>query len=168
MSNASGDTTTDTSETTELVLGQTYTDRYKKITGPALEIAASAGGCFLVGIQLPPKEDGDPGKELYCFDSHLDDEAGNPVRRPDDIARRADEILGKKFRDQASNLTGTATGVRFMENGTEQIAIQPKGDGKELPKAWNIDSILLEEIPEARPVAAAPRTGAPNSPSPRF
>lgn len=147
------------SEAKELVLGEKYTDRYSGVTGTALEIWAHINGCFNVGLQPFIDSDGKPQKMHYAFDTWLDDELGNPVARSEAVADRAKEILGNRYRDSHTRLEGIAESVRFIENGTEQISIQPAGDGKEIPKAWAIDSAQLEEIRPPQPVAAAPRVG---------
>jgi hypothetical protein len=150
--------------TKELVLGERYTDRYSETSGVALEINAFINGCFLVGLQPKPDENGKRSKLDHTFDTYLDDDAGNPVTAPQAFVDRSKEILGKKYRDSISGLEGTATSVRFVLNGTEQIGIQPRGDGKEHPNCWSMDSAGLEEV-ASTPVPAAPRIGGPSAPA---
>lgn len=156
--------------TKELVLGEKYTDRYTGTTGTALEMWAYLNGCFLVCLTFV--KDGE-AKHEYSFDTYLDEAFDGEakltvsVRRPDVMATRAAEILGKKYRCTISGFEGTATGVRFILNGTEQISIQPRGtDPAVHPKSLSIDSGQCELIVPPVPVAAAPRVGGPNGQSP--
>lgn len=152
------------SEAKELVLGEKYTDRYSGATGAAMEIIASQGGCFQVAIQQPLKEDGEVPKFHWTFDSQLDDADGTPMAVSAATRQRAEALMGKRYTDPASALTGVGNAVRFMVNGTEMLSVQPKGNGAEMPKSFWIDSHLLEEIPNTQPVRpVGAKIGAPSS-----
>ena len=51
--------------------------------------------------------------------------------------------LGNIVEDVVTGLTGTASQILEHMNGTRQIAIQPKGDGKTIPGAVFIDDYLI-------------------------
>ncbi len=116
-------------------------------------------------------ENGAAAKTVISYDQYLDDANGQPVTRPEWMATRAAGLLGKRFRDQASGFEGTATGVRFMLNGTQQASLQPKATKKSiLPKSYAFDLVKLEEITKKgkrQPVLDAPRTGGPDARDPR-
>lgn len=154
---------------TELRLGEMYTDRYTGISGSAMGIWAYLNGCFMVTLQPKgPDEKGEPIKSLHAFDTYLDDAEGNPVMRPQVMADRAAEILGRRFRDMISGLEGAADTVHFMLNGTEQVGLQPRAkDGIELPRGWAIDAGQLEEIIAPVPVQTKATRGGPSVASPR-
>lgn len=155
--------------TKELTLGESYTDRYTGVTGFAMGIWAYLNGCFMVTLQ--PKgtdEKGEPVKTLHTFDTYLDDAGGNPVIRPQVLADRAAEILGRQFRDTISGLEGRAETAHFLLNGTEQVGLQPRSkDASELPRSWAIDAGQLEEIIAPVPVKTNARRGGPTVVSPR-
>ena len=67
-------------------------------------------------------------------------------------------LIGYTVRDVVSGLTGIATRYIEMLSGSKQYAIQPRGDGKEMPAGYDIDVQTVE--------AVSPRVLAVISPDP--
>lgn len=56
--------------------------------------------------------------------------------------------LGKTLRDRVTGLTGIAFQYSLLQSGTEQIAVQPKGDGSAILEGKFIDIHTLEVLDE--------------------
>lgn len=157
----------------EVEMGKTYKCHYSGIQGPAMEVLASIGGCYQIGLQMPRKEDGDRGKVEYVMDSYLRTLDNNElVACPQKLKDRAAELIGHRFRDKVSGLEGMCDAVSFLLNGTEQVALQPpvKKKATELPMRYYVDSNhveILDAKPAKDPIAKAPRVGPPTREAPR-
>jgi hypothetical protein len=54
--------------------------------------------------------------------------------------------LGNIVEDEVTGLTGTASQILEHMNGTRQIAIQPKGDGRTIPETVFVDDYLVNYV----------------------
>jgi hypothetical protein len=56
--------------------------------------------------------------------------------------------LGVIAEDRVTGITGTVTQIHEMLTGMNQVAIQPKGDGKTVPDALCIDEFIVKVLEE--------------------
>lgn len=57
-------------------------------------------------------------------------------------------VMGSEARDKISGLEGIINADLLTLNGVFQWALQPRGDGKDIPEGWNVDPVQLEWIGE--------------------
>lgn len=130
-----------------VTLGEKYRDEQTGVEGTAVTVSFFQHGCTRVTIEWSD------GKDVsgMGFDEPR-------LKGPKGAAYESDVVLGEKYKDEQTGITGTATVVTFHQHGCERVALEFVAAGE--VKEQDFDAPRLTSL-ESGKTARSERTGGP-------